>query len=83
MLALSLSPIPPNAALPPLQTAMAGGQLQISWPASLLGYVVEKTTSLAPPVNWVPATNGISLVGTQMVMSVTPTDSAAFYRLRQ
>lgn len=83
LLALSLSPLPTNAALPPLQATMTGGQLQISWPASLVGYVVEQATALVPPVNWFPVTNEVSLLGDQNVISVTLTDAAAFYRLRQ
>ena len=83
LLALSLSPLPVNTVLPPLQAMMTGGQLQISWPASLMGYVVEKATTLVPPVNWVSVTNEVSLMGDQNVILETPTDAAAFYRLRQ
>jgi hypothetical protein len=83
LLALSTSPLPAVAALPPLHATMAGGNVQISWPASLTGYVIQKTSTLDPPVAWVTVTNGISLIGDQHVITVQPTEAMGFYRLRQ
>jgi hypothetical protein len=83
MLALSLSPLPDVPALPPLQATKVGDQLQVAWPASLLGCVIEKATTLVPPADWAPVTNTISLLDTRKVIYVTPNDSAAFFRLSQ
>lgn len=58
-------------------------QVVLSWPASILPFVVVEATNLAPPVNWQPVSapptsvNGINSVA----MSVT-NGPARFYQLR-
>jgi hypothetical protein len=76
-LALSLSP------LPYLQITNVGGNMQIFWPTSTVGFQLESTTTLQPPGNWSPVTNPVSVIGSLNSVGVTPAAPSAFYRLKQ
>jgi autotransporter-associated beta strand protein len=76
-LALSLSP------LPFLQITSSGGNMQIFWPTSAIGYHLESTVNLQPPVNWSSVTNPVSVIGQMNSVSITPSVPSAFYRLIQ
>jgi autotransporter-associated beta strand protein len=76
-LALSLSP------LPYLQITNAGGNMQIFWPTSAVGYHLESTVNLQPPASWVTVTNPVSVFGELKAVDLTPSAPAAFYRLKQ
>jgi hypothetical protein len=76
-LALSLSP------LPFLQITNSGGNMQIFWPASAIGYHLESTVNLQPPASWVSVTNPVSAIGNLNSVSITPSVPSAFFRLRQ
>ena len=76
--ALSLAP------LPSLQvTPVIGGQFQVSWPADAIGYLLEKTTNLSPPVVWSQSSDPVVSTNGWNVVTVTNSNSAAFYRLKQ
>jgi hypothetical protein len=75
--AFSLAPVPS------LQIRLLGaGQFQISWSAAAVGYVLEKTTDLTPPVVWSQISDMVNSTNGQNVVTVTNTDSTVFYRLR-
>jgi autotransporter-associated beta strand protein len=76
-LTLSLSP------LPYLQITNSGGNMQIFWPTSAIGYHLESTVNLQPPASWVPVTNPSSVIGTLNSVGITPSTPGAFYRLKQ
>jgi hypothetical protein len=76
-LALSLSP------LPFLQISNSGGNMQIFWPTSAIGFHLESTVNLQPPSSWVSVTNPVSVIGNLNSVSITPSAPSAFYRLRQ
>jgi hypothetical protein len=76
-LALSLSP------LPFLQITNSGGNMQIFWPTSAIGFHLESTVLLQPPASWVSVTNPVSVIGDLNSVSITPAVPSAFYRLKQ
>jgi len=76
-LALSLSP------LPFLQITNSGGNMQIFWPTSAIGYHLESAVNLQPPASWVAVTNPVSAIGNLNSVSITPSVPSAFFRLRQ
>ncbi|HEY2082028.1 MAG TPA: hypothetical protein VGI88_04540, partial [Verrucomicrobiae bacterium] len=76
-LALSLSP------LPYLQITNSGGNMQIFWPTSAIGYHLESTVNLQPPANWGPVTNPVNVIGNLNSVGLTPSAPASFYRLKQ
>ena len=68
-----------TAGRPQLSIAKAGTQIGLSWQG--IGFVVEETGSLTPPVQW--QTNQVqpSAVGGWYFMTVPNAASAKFYRL--
>lgn len=76
-LALSLSP------LPYLQITNVGGNMQIFWPTSEIGFHLESTPDLQPPANWVAVTNPVNVIGNFNAVGITPSTPSAFYRLKQ
>jgi hypothetical protein len=68
---LSLAPVPSLQITPG-----ADGQFQISWPAAAVGYYLEKTTDLAPPVVWSQSPAPVISVDGQNVLMVTNDGSA-------
>jgi len=75
---LSLAPVPS-----PQITPVTGGQVRISWPSAAVGYVLEKTTNLTPPVVWLPSSDTVTSSNGQNMVTIPNGDAAAFYRLRQ
>jgi hypothetical protein len=62
---------------------LGGGLVELAWPTTAAGYVLETTDSLAPLIHWRPVT--ASTVEKQDRFTITdelPVESA-FYRLRQ
>jgi autotransporter-associated beta strand protein len=76
-LALSLSP------LPFLQISNSGGNMQIYWPTSAIGYHLESTVNLQPSGNWIPVTNSVSVISNLNSVTITPSEPSAVFRLRQ
>jgi hypothetical protein len=74
----SLSPVPSPQIKP-----IIGNQFQISWPSEAVGYVLEKSTNLIPPVVWSQTWNAVISTNGQNVVIITNSGSTEFYRLRQ
>lgn len=73
---LSLAP------LPSLRAAPVGiGQIQISWPVTAVGCVLEQAANLTPPVVWSPIPDPVTATNGWHVVTITNVDAAAFYRL--
>lgn len=69
---------------PPISLSVSGNQLTLSWPSAYLGYTLQaQTNTLARGLwtNWVDVAGSSS--STQSVMTITSTNGAVFYRLRQ
>lgn len=76
-LILSLSP------LPFLQITDSGGNMQIFWPTSAIGYHLESTINLQSPSGWVPVTNPVNVIGNLNSVGITLSAPSALYRLKQ
>jgi hypothetical protein len=78
MVVMSLAPVPS------LNIVFSGAeQSQISWPTAALGYVLERTFSLTPPVVWLPTSNTVTSANDQNVVTITNAAEAEFFRLKQ
>jgi uncharacterized repeat protein (TIGR01451 family) len=66
----------------PMSVAAArnGASISLTWPGNNTNYVVEMTTNLVSP-NWVVVTNAAPVSG-QLVVPVSYTNTAVFYRVR-
>jgi len=60
---------------------VSGNQIQISWPASVTGYVLQSSTNLTR--GWGPAGLSVTITNGQSVATDTITGNAKFYRLHQ
>jgi hypothetical protein len=69
--------------LPFWQITSSGGDMQIFWPTSAIGYHLESTVNLQPPVSWSTVTNPVSVIGQMNSVRITPSLPWAFYRLVQ
>ena len=73
--------IAPN---PPLQVGVSGSTLTLGWPTNL-GWILQSQTN-ASAVGLTPATNWFDVAGTaaqtDLVITMSPTNPAVFYRLR-
>jgi sugar lactone lactonase YvrE len=67
---------------PTLKYAASANGLNISWPVSASGFVLESSTHLSPGALWTSKTNGVVTVGDEFVVSLNADEGAAFYRLR-
>ena len=67
-----------------LSIAKSGTNAALMWPAYPAGFLVETTTNLAPPVNWVALTNFTSIVtNNQNRLILGATNNQQFFRLRR
>lgn len=74
--------VDPDTLPPSLAIARAPGGISVSWPASATGFVLEATDSLASLANWIPETTTPVVNGDQNTVTLQPSHSARFYRLR-
>jgi hypothetical protein len=72
-----LGPIVTN---PVLQASVATNSFCMTWPAMALGFGLERTVQLAPPV-WVQATNSIFSTNATNCVLMPATNASQFYRL--
>ena len=70
-------------AAPALNIQIAGNNVLISWPATVQGYQLETTTSLALGNPWNVLTNTPALVGLQNVVTNSVLSGERFYRLKR
>jgi hypothetical protein len=69
---------------PFLGISFNAGALKITWPLIAdTGFALESTTNLTPTIIWSPVTNQVQIVGDQKVVTITPTSSPIFFRLRE
>ncbi len=67
---------------PALSLTSNANMLILNWPASGVGFSLYAATNLAPPVQWVRATNAVVLTNNQWQAALsTNTATAFFYRL--
>ncbi|MDE3066368.1 MAG: hypothetical protein KGJ60_02340 [Verrucomicrobiota bacterium] len=65
---------------PALSIARSGGNVLLSWPATVTGFGLQQNSSLAA-ANWVAVTNPVVVANGQNQVTVTPSSGSQFYRL--
>jgi len=68
---------------PELQVVLSGPNIIISWPSTAVDFVLESTSSLAPPITWNPMTSTPADDGTQKTVTINAGSGEEFYRLRK
>jgi hypothetical protein len=66
---------------PNLTVSLAGNNVRIAWSASVTGFVLQETLSL--PGGWVNSADQGTVQDAEKVVTLTPSGSSRFYRLRQ
>ncbi len=69
--------------LPSLNTRPNGNKLILSWPTNAVGFTLQSTRNLNPPVIWIDSATSPVVPGTQFTVTNTTSGSAQFYRLRK
>jgi hypothetical protein len=67
---------------PVLRIALRSDAVQLSWPITATGYVLQTSDDLSKAA-WRPVTNGFTVVGDQYVVLPRLTNHAQFFRLHQ
>lgn len=63
--------------------SLGGSAVEISWAASLQGFVLESNTDLNDPQGWQPAGAQVQVSGDQQFVQLAGGDPARFFRLRK
>ena len=66
-----------------LNARSSGNELILSWPANVVGFTLQSTLNLTPPVTWIDSTQSPAVIGAQFTVTQTISGSAQFYRLRK
>ena len=67
----------------PLNITTRGREVVLSWATSALGFTLQATTNLAPPVIWIDSTNPPALLGAESFITNALSGNARYYRLRK
>jgi hypothetical protein len=60
-----------------------GNELILSWPTNAVGFTLQSTLDLTPPVTWLDSTSVPAVIGARFTLTNTPSGGARFYRLRK
>jgi len=60
-----------------------GNELILSWPTNAVGFTLQSTLDLTPPVTWLDSTSVPAVIGAQFTLTNTTSGGARFYRLRK
>ena len=69
--------------LPFLNARPSGNELILSWSTNAVGFTLQSTPNLTPPVIWMDSTNPPAVLGAQFTVTNTLSGPAQFYRLRK
>ena len=69
--------------LPKLNAKSSGNELILAWPTNAVGFTLQSTLNLTPPVTWIDSTNPEAVIGTQFTVTNAASGRAQFYRLRK
>jgi len=69
--------------MPSLTSRPSGNELILSWSTNAVGFTLQSTLSLTPPVIWLDSTNPSTVIGARFTVTNTITGGARFYRLRK
>src|SRR5262245_57341955 len=65
-----------------LQSTFNGSKLKLFWPAPSTGFALQETDHLTAQINWTASSLPIATTNSQNVVTVDPTNTAKFFRLR-
>jgi hypothetical protein len=68
---------------PPLALRFAGNALELSWSANQIGYALEATDNLAPPIQWQPVNAPVARDLMTHSATITNLAGSKFFRLRR
>jgi PKD repeat protein len=80
-LAAQISAIISNPSQPRLSLILKGGKLMLMWPASAVGFILQSTTNLSPPVVWKTVSTTPASVGGQNIVTNSISGPQMFFRL--
>jgi PKD repeat protein/lysophospholipase L1-like esterase len=80
-LAANLSELVLSSTQPELSLAFAGGKLVLAWPTNAVGFVLQSTTNLVPPMQWNPVSSTPAIINGQYTVTNSISDSRMFFRL--
>jgi hypothetical protein len=69
--------------LPSLNARPNGNELILSWPTNAVGFTLQSTPDLTPPVTWLDSTNVPAVIGAHFTLTNTPSGGGRLYRLRK
>jgi hypothetical protein len=69
--------------LPSLNARPNGNELILSWPTNAVGFALQSTPNLTPPVTWIDSTIVPTVIGSQFRLTNTTSGGARFYRLER
>ena len=61
----------------------SGNEMILSWPADAVGFTLQSTLDLTPPVTWNEVTNPPAVLGGQFTVTNPASSGAQFFRLRK
>lgn len=61
----------------------SGNDLILTWPADAIGFTLQSTVALTPPVTWIDVANPSAVLNAQWTVTNSFSSSAQFYRLRK
>jgi hypothetical protein len=53
----------------------------LSWPTNAVGFVLNQSSNLTPPIRWTPVTNGITVIGSNYRTTINTSSAAGYYVL--
>jgi hypothetical protein len=68
--------------VPKLTITSSGANVFLSWPTNQTGYTLTASPSVSPPVTFTNVSAG-SIVGSEYVVTATPSSAQLFYRLKK
>ena len=69
--------------LPALNARPNGNELILSWPTNAVGFTLQSTLDLTPPVTWLDSTSVPAVIGAHFTLTNSTSCGARFYRLRK
>jgi alpha-tubulin suppressor-like RCC1 family protein len=69
--------------LPSLNARPNGNELALFWPTNAVGFTLQSTLDLTPPVTWIDSTSVPAVIGAHFTLTNTTSGGVRFYRLRK
>jgi hypothetical protein len=74
---------PSGIPLAPLTAHLSNGQLVLTWPTNVTGSTLSTSMTLGSGASWVPANATVIQTNDVFSATISPTNSASFYRLQK